>query len=64
LAAAAEVAVLRYFRKTLGLPPFLRATDMPQGGFTETISAAAVSIETISELLSGEGLIAETSDST
>lgn len=52
-AASAEAVVLSHFRKTLKLPPFLRPRDMPQGGFTETVSASAISIEEISKLLNG-----------
>jgi hypothetical protein len=50
-AACAEAIVLSHFRKTLKLPPFLRPRDMPQGGFTETVSESAISIEEISKLL-------------
>lgn len=37
-----EQAVLRRLRLDLGLPPYLTAKQMPQGGFTETASAAAI----------------------
>jgi len=45
LAGKAESAVLGYFRDELKLPPFLRPADMPQGGYTETVSLSAISMK-------------------
>ena len=45
LAVKAESAVLGYFRDELKLPPFLRPADMPQGGYTETVSLSAISMK-------------------
>jgi hypothetical protein len=50
LAGKAESAVLVYFRDELKLPPFLGPSDMPQGGYTETVSSSGLNtnqIETI-----------------
>jgi len=52
LAGKAENAVLEYFRDELKLPPFLRPADMPQGGFTETVSALTISIDEIERVIS------------
>ena len=52
LAGRAENAVLEYFRDELKLPPFLRPADMPQGGFTETVSALTISIDEIERVIS------------
>jgi hypothetical protein len=35
----AEQAVLRWWRRALGLPPALTPDDMPGGGWTETATA-------------------------
>ena len=40
----AERAVLGWWREELELPPHVSASSMPQGGWTETVSASAVSI--------------------
>lgn len=40
-----EQATLKWLRTTLGLPPFLNRAQMPQGGWTETVDAAAVTPE-------------------
>jgi ribosomal protein L37E len=40
----AERAVLGWWRDELELPPHVSASSMPQGGWTETVSASAVSI--------------------
>ena len=52
LAGKAESDVLEYFRDELKLPPFLRPADMPQGGFTETVSALTISIDDIERVIS------------
>lgn len=39
-----ESAILRWWRQDLIQPPYLHADDMPQGGWTETVSADAVSL--------------------
>lgn len=52
LAGRAETAVLSYFRDELKLPSFLRPADMPQGGFTETVSASTISIGEIEQVIS------------
>ena len=52
LAGRAENAVLSYFRDELKLAPFLRHSDMPQGGFTETISRLAIVPDKIDEVVS------------
>jgi len=52
LAGRAENAVLEYFRNELKLPPFLRPADMPQGGYTETVSISAVSTGAIERVIS------------
>ena len=46
-AGHAETAVLEYFRNELKFPPFLRPADMPQGGYTETISSAELRLDEI-----------------
>ena len=51
LAGRAENAVLEYFRYELKLPPFLRPADMPQGGFTETVSRGAISTAAIEKAI-------------
>ena len=51
LAGRAETAVLSYFRDELKLRPFLRPADMPQGGYTETISRASVSLDAIQDVI-------------
>jgi hypothetical protein len=43
-AYAVEQAVLRWWRDELDLPQHLTATEVPQGGWTETVSAEAVSV--------------------
>jgi hypothetical protein len=42
-----EQATLRWLRTTRKLPPALTRTDMPQGGWTETVNATAIDAETI-----------------
>ena len=51
LAGRAETAVLSYFRDELKTCPFLRPADMPQGGFTETISRSSVSIDIVEDVV-------------
>jgi hypothetical protein len=43
-AIAIETDVLRWWRGELGLPSFLGRGQMPQGGWTETVAAAAVDL--------------------
>jgi hypothetical protein len=40
-----EKKVLDYWRTDLGAPMFLRASDMPDGGWTETVDSLAVDVE-------------------
>lgn len=47
LAGKAESAVLGYFRDELKLPPFLGPSEMPQGGYTETVSLLGLDINQI-----------------
>lgn len=42
-----EQATIRWLRVTRKLPPALTRTDMPQGGWTETVDASAIELETI-----------------
>ncbi len=51
LAGEAENAVLEYFRNDLKLPPFLGPSDMPQGGYTETISNSGMNITQIATIV-------------
>jgi hypothetical protein len=53
LAGKAESAVLAYFRNELELPPFLGPTDMPQGGYTETVSSSGLNINQIETIVKG-----------
>jgi hypothetical protein len=43
-AIAIEAGILRWWRGELGLPSFLRRDQMPQGGWTETVSAAGIDL--------------------
>ena len=43
-ACAIETDVLRWWRGDLGLPPFLGRSQMPQGGWTETVAVGAVDL--------------------
>jgi len=36
--------VLRWWRRGLGLPPYLKREQMPQGGWTETVAVGAVDL--------------------
>lgn len=45
LAEAAETLVLTKWRKALGAPPAILASDMPQGGYSETVAMLFVSVE-------------------
>jgi Zn finger protein HypA/HybF involved in hydrogenase expression len=47
LAGVAENAVLDFFRNELKLPPFLGPSDMPQGGYSETVSSAGITLERV-----------------
>jgi hypothetical protein len=42
IAYEVEQATIAWWRRELGVGPFMNAADMPQGGWTETISADAV----------------------
>jgi hypothetical protein len=42
-----ESKILRWWRQELGLPHHLSPEQMPQGGFTETVSADAVSAKQV-----------------
>jgi hypothetical protein len=53
LAGKAEGAVLAYFRDELELPPFLGPSDMPQGGYTETVSSSGLNINQIETIVKG-----------
>jgi hypothetical protein len=47
-ALATEAAILRWWRNELKLPAYLGPSDMPQGGWTETVAASEINIpETI-----------------
>jgi hypothetical protein len=41
----AEQAILRWWREELGEEAFLVAGDMPQGGWSETVSMGAVEVD-------------------
>lgn len=43
-AIAIETEVLKYWRGLLGLPPWLKPSQMPQGGWTETVAAGAIDL--------------------
>jgi hypothetical protein len=51
LAGVAENAVLDFFRNELKLPPFLGPSDMPQGGYTETVSSSGITLEGVEAVL-------------
>lgn len=44
-----ERAILSWWRKDLGLPPYLSKIEMPQAGWTETVDADAIDIPTTIE---------------
>lgn len=46
-----EKEILRVLRKELQLPPYLAKEDMPFGGWTETLSAEAISITKLRDLI-------------
>lgn len=50
---AAEREVLRWFRKEVGLPSYLDRESMPQGGWTETISAESLDPRSAIERIKG-----------
>lgn len=52
-AGVVEKAVLDYFRDELNLPPFLGPSEMPQGGYTETVSTAGITIQQIEAVILG-----------
>ena len=56
LAGVAENAVLDFFRNELKLPPFLSPSDMPQGGYTETVSSAGITLERIEAVVRSKTL--------
>jgi hypothetical protein len=42
-----ETAVLKWLRVDIGLPFYLSAKEMPQGGQTETVSASEIDLRAI-----------------
>ena len=42
-----EQNILEWLRKDKGLPPFLSESEMPQGGYTETVDASEIDLVTI-----------------
>lgn len=46
-----EKQVFRILRKEMDIPPYLAKDDMPFGGWTETLSADAISITSLSKLI-------------
>jgi hypothetical protein len=44
LAIEVERAILSHWRNDLGLPHYLSKSEMPQGGWTETVDADAIDI--------------------
>lgn len=44
IAETIEASVLGWWRTSLGLPPFLSAREMPQGGWTETVDLDAIDL--------------------
>jgi hypothetical protein len=42
-----EQNILDWLRKDKGLPPFLSESEMPQGGYTETVDASEIDLPTI-----------------
>lgn len=64
LALAIEKSVLRWWRIELGLPPHLSKSEMPQGGWTETVDADAidipVTIERIRMLAASQTIVVST----
>lgn len=44
-----ETAVLRWWRSDLQLPPHVESEHMPQGGYSETVDAGAITIHTCIE---------------
>lgn len=54
MAYAAEAAVLTWIRDEVGLPPYLTAINMPQGGWTETIGLDSIEVEVIAERIEAE----------
>lgn len=43
-AVRTEKAIITHWRKDLGLPRYLGKHEMPQGGWTETVDADAISV--------------------
>lgn len=56
---AIEKQVFKILRKEMDIPPYLAKDDMPFGGWTETLSADAISVTSLSKLIEIE--IANTS---
>jgi predicted Zn-ribbon and HTH transcriptional regulator len=46
-----EKEILRTLRKDMKVPPYLAKTDMPFGGWTETLSADAISVTKLRDLI-------------
>lgn len=46
-----EKEILRILRKDMSIPPYLSKADMPFGGWTETLSADAISVTKLRDLI-------------
>jgi hypothetical protein len=46
-----EKQVFKILRKEMDIPPYLAKDDMPFGGWTETLSADAISVTNLSKLI-------------
>ena len=46
-----EKQVFKVLRKEMNIPPYLAKDDMPFGGWTETLSADAISVTNLSKLI-------------
>ena len=46
-----EKEILRILRKDMSIPPYLAKDDMPFGGWTETLSAEAISVTKLRDLV-------------
>ncbi len=49
-----EKEILRILRKEMRIPPYLSKEDMPFGGWTETLSADAISLPKLRKLIESE----------
>ena len=57
-----EQATLKWLRNELELPTFLSSIDMPQGGWSETVSADEIDLVTIWEQVSKFANLIQTED--